>query len=33
MNARVQPSDVLTGRRLPFECVALVLLGGGALGA
>jgi NTE family protein len=33
MNARVQPSDVLTGRRLPFECVALVLQGGGALGA
>ena len=33
MNARVQPSDVLTGRRLPFECIALVLQGGGALGA
>ena len=33
MNARVQPGDVLTKRRLPFECVALVLQGGGALGA
>ena len=33
MNARVQPSDVLTERRLPFECIALVLQGGGALGA
>ena len=33
MNARVQPSDVLTGRRLPFECIALLLQGGGALGA
>ena len=33
MNARVQPSEVLTERRLPFECIALVLQGGGALGA
>ena len=33
MNARVQPRDLLTKRRLPFECVALVLQGGGALGA
>ena len=33
MNVRVQP-DVATARRhLPFECVALVLQGGGALGA
>ena len=33
MNARVQPRDLVTKRRLPFECVALVLQGGGALGA
>ena len=33
MNARVKPADVLPTRRLPFECVALVLQGGGALGA
>jgi NTE family protein len=33
MNARVQPSEVPVRRCLPFECVALVLQGGGALGA
>ena len=33
MNARVQPGEVLLERRLPFECIALVLQGGGALGA
>ena len=33
MNARVQPGEVLIERRLPFECIALVLQGGGALGA
>jgi NTE family protein len=33
MNARVQPREVLIERRLPLECIALVLQGGGALGA
>jgi NTE family protein len=32
MDIRVQP-HVTAERRLPFECVALVLQGGGALGA
>jgi NTE family protein len=33
MNIQVQPHVVTTKRHLPFECVALVLQGGGALGA
>src|ERR1700733_14419876 len=33
MNVQVQPRVTTTQRRLPFECVALVLQGGGALGA
>src|ERR1700738_5310478 len=33
MDAQVQPHVSLTERPLPFECVALVLQGGGALGA
>ena len=33
MNARTQPRVTTAGRRLPFECIALVLQGGGALGA
>jgi NTE family protein len=33
MDARVQPHTSVAERRLPFECVALVLQGGGALGA
>ena len=33
MNLRVQPNLTTAGRQLPFECVALVLQGGGALGA
>ena len=33
MNFRVQPNLTTAGRQLPFECVALVLQGGGALGA
>jgi NTE family protein len=33
MNIRVEPHAVTTKRHLPFECVALVLQGGGALGA
>lgn len=33
MNTQVQPGEVLMERRLPFECIALVLQGGGALGA
>ena len=33
MNAHVQRHLVASERRLPFECVALVLQGGGALGA
>ena len=33
MNIRVQQAIADTERRLPFECVALVLQGGGALGA
>src|ERR1700686_4629900 len=33
MNVRVQPHVTTTQRHLPFECVALVLQGGGALGA
>jgi NTE family protein len=33
MNVRVQPHVAVEHRRLPFECVALVLQGGGALGA
>lgn len=33
MNIQVQPDFTPSGVRLPFECVALVLQGGGALGA
>src|SRR5258707_1199815 len=33
MNVAVQPRAIGAERRLPFECVALVLQGGGALGA
>ena len=33
MNVQVQPHVMMTQRHLPFECVALVLQGGGALGA
>src|SRR6202048_5068045 len=33
MYAQVQPHVSLAERPLPFECVALVLQGGGALGA
>jgi NTE family protein len=33
MNIQSQPSFRTAERRLPFECVALVLQGGGALGA
>jgi len=33
MNVQVQPNFRTAERRLPFECVALVLQGGGALGA
>jgi NTE family protein len=33
MNVQLKPHDLVAERRLPFECVALVLQGGGALGA
>jgi NTE family protein len=33
MNIQVEPDLTASGVRLPFECVALVLQGGGALGA
>jgi NTE family protein len=33
MNVLVQPDVAASERRLPFECIALVLQGGGALGA
>src|SRR6202040_2613063 len=33
MNVQVQPHVTTPQRHLPFECVALVLQGGGALGA
>src|SRR5258705_12548772 len=33
MNVQVQPRVAATEKHLPFECVALVLQGGGALGA
>src|SRR6266404_1111031 len=33
MNVQVRPRATTAERRLPFECVALVLQGGGALGA
>src|ERR1700739_3765555 len=33
MNVRVKPHALTAERHLPFECVALVLQGGGALGA
>ena len=33
MNVHIQPQFTALDRRLPFECVALVLQGGGALGA
>ena len=33
MNIRVKPPATVTERDLPFECIALVLQGGGALGA
>ena len=33
MNVQVQPHVMVSERRLPFECIAFVLQGGGALGA
>ena len=33
MNVRVKPRASVAERDLPFECIALVLQGGGALGA
>src|SRR5467141_1164426 len=33
MNVRVRPRATVVERDLPFECIALVLQGGGALGA
>src|SRR5712664_2298318 len=33
MNVQVRPRATTAERRLPFECVALLLQGGGALGA
>src|SRR4026209_1914752 len=33
MNTHVQPRTTTAERVLPFECIALVLQGGGALGA
>jgi NTE family protein len=33
MNVQARKSGAVTQRLLPFECVALVLQGGGALGA
>lgn len=33
MNMQLQPHRTIAARQLPFECVALVLQGGGALGA
>jgi NTE family protein len=33
MNVQIKPDFTISERRLPFECVALVLQGGGALGA
>jgi NTE family protein len=33
MNVLVDPQITVAERRLPFECIALVLHGGGALGA
>jgi NTE family protein len=33
MNVQTRKHGAVTQRRLPFECVALVLQGGGALGA
>jgi NTE family protein len=33
MNVQVRPHLTTAERQLPFECVALVLQGGGALGA
>jgi NTE family protein len=33
VNIRVKPPSTVTERDLPFECIALVLQGGGALGA
>jgi NTE family protein len=33
MNLQLRPNFTIAERRLPFECVALVLQGGGALGA
>ena len=33
MNVQVQPHLTVAKRALPFECIALVLQGGGALGA
>src|SRR6478672_6909645 len=33
MNFQVRPSSIKAQERLPFECVALLLQGGGALGA
>ena len=33
MNVQVKPNVTMSERHLPFECVALVLQGGGALGA
>ena len=33
MNFQLRPASAKANHRLPFECVALLLLGGGALGA
>ena len=33
MNVRAKPDTKMVERDLPFECIALVLQGGGALGA
>src|SRR6187397_271259 len=33
MNFQVRPNSIKAQERLPFECVALLLQGGGALGA
>ena len=33
MNVRIKPRATVVEKDLPFECIALVLQGGGALGA
>jgi NTE family protein len=33
MNIQIRPRSIKAEERLPFECVALLLQGGGALGA